>query len=41
MPAYRTAKQILEGAPFATEVVDETEIDDLVATLEDEYRARQ
>lgn len=41
MPAYKTAKQILEGAPFATEVVDENDVDDLLATLEDEYRAHQ
>ena len=41
MPAYETAKQILEGAPFATEVVDEEDVDDLVATLEDEYRAQR
>ena len=41
MPAYVTAKQILEGARFTTEVVDESEVDDLVTTLEDEYRAHQ
>lgn len=39
MRAYETAKQILEGARFATEVVDENDVDDLVSTLEDEYRA--
>ena len=41
MPAYKTARQILAGAPFATEVVDESDVDDLVATLEREYRARR
>lgn len=41
LPAYKTAKQILEGAPFAREVVEESEVDQLVASLEDEYRAHQ
>ena len=41
MPAYETAKHILEGARFTKEVVDESDVDDLVAALEDEYRAHQ
>ena len=41
LAAYKTAKQILEGARFTTEVVDESDVDVLVATLEDEYRAHQ
>lgn len=41
LAAYKTAKQILEGARFTTEVVDENDVDVLVATLEDEYRAHQ
>lgn len=41
MRAYEAAKTILEGARFATEVVDEDDLDDLVSTLEDEYRAHQ
>ena len=41
MRAYEVAKTILEGARFATEVVDENDLDDLVSKLEDEYRAHQ
>ena len=32
--AYEIAKTILEHAPFATEVVDENDIDDFVASIE-------
>ena len=39
MRAYEGAKKILKGAKFATEVIDENDVDDLVNTLEDEYRA--
>ena len=41
MRAYDSAKQILAGARFATEVVDEDDLDDFVASLEDEYRAHE
>ena len=41
LSAYRTAKQILQGAHFATEVVDENEVDAFVDQLEDEYHAHQ
>ena len=41
MRAFENAKEILRGAHFATEVVDENDLDDLVANLEDEYRAHQ
>ena len=41
LPAYETAKQILEHARFTTEVVEEGDVDELVATLEDEYYAHQ
>ena len=41
LSAYWTAKQILHGAPFATEVVDEDEVDAFVDHLEDEYQAHQ
>ena len=34
MDAYETAKAILAHAPFATEVVDENDIDDFVTSLE-------
>ena len=34
MDAYETAKVILANAPFATEVVDENDIDDFVASME-------
>ena len=37
--AYETAKEILAHAPFATEVVDENDIDDFVASIESAYRA--
>ena len=36
--AYETAKAILAHAPFATEVVDEHDIDDLVAAMESACR---
>lgn len=36
--AYETAKAILQHAPFAKEVVDEDNVDDLVASIEQEYR---
>ena len=39
MRAYETAKDILRGAQYTSEVVDENDVDDLVSTLEDEYRA--
>lgn len=38
MPAFESAKEILKGARFEPEVVDENDVDDLVAALEDEYR---
>ncbi len=38
--AYETAKAILQHAPFAKEVVDEDNVDDLVASIEQEYRDR-
>ena len=38
IPAYESAKEILKGARFEPEVVDENDIDDLVAALEVEYR---
>lgn len=41
MPAYKTAKRILENACFTAEVVDESDADVLVATLEGEYRTHQ
>ena len=34
MDDYEIAKTILEHAPFATEVVDENDIDDFVASIE-------
>ena len=37
--AYETAKKILAHAPFATEVVDENDIDDFVASIESACRA--
>ena len=39
--AYETAKTILEHAPFAAEVVDEDNVDDLVASIEQEYRSHR
>jgi hypothetical protein len=41
LSAYRTAKLILHGAPFATEVVDENELEAFVTALEGEIRAHQ
>ena len=41
LSAFGTAKQILDGAQFATEVVDENDVDALVDALEDESRAHQ
>lgn len=38
MPAYESAKEILKGARFEPEVVDEHDVDDFVAALEVEYR---
>ena len=38
LAAYESAKEILKGARFATEVVDENDVDDLVSAMEDEYR---
>ena len=38
MNAYETAKTILRHAPFATEVVDENDVDDLVASIERAWR---
>ena len=34
MGAYETARAMLTHAPFATEVVDENDIDDFVASME-------
>ena len=39
MPAYRTAKAIMEHANFAAEVADENEIDSLVASIETAYNS--
>ena len=39
--AYTVAKKILEGADLTDEVVDEDGIDDLVATLVEEFRTHQ
>ena len=41
LSAYSSAKQILHGAQFAVEVVDENEVDAFVDALEDEYHAHQ
>lgn len=38
MPAYESAKEILKGARFEPEVVDENDVDDFVAAMADEYR---
>ncbi len=38
IPAYESAKEILKGARFEPEVVDENDVGDFVATLEFEYR---
>lgn len=40
VPAYETAKKILEGAPYASEVVDEENADDLVDSIERAVRTR-
>ena len=37
--AYETAKAILEKVPFEKEVLDENDVDELVASIESEYRA--
>ena len=37
MSAYETAKAILSRARFATDVVDENDVDDLVASIKREY----
>lgn len=39
VPAYETAKKILGGAPYASEVVDEENADDLVDSIERAVRA--
>ena len=39
MGAYETAKAILEHAPFATEVVDENDVDELVRSIERAHHA--
>ena len=39
--AYRTARAILERAPFPTEVVDEDNVEELVASIEKEYRSHR
>ena len=39
MRSYETAKAILRHAPFAVEVVDENDTEDLVAAIESAYRA--
>lgn len=41
LEAYETAKTILAHAPFATEVVDEEDVDDLVASITEEYRGHR
>ena len=41
LDAYENAKTILEHAPFTTEVVDENDEDDLVASIESDYRSRK
>ena len=41
LSAYEAAKQILDGARWAKEVLDEQDVGRLVATLEDEYRAHR
>jgi hypothetical protein len=41
LPAFETAKAILSKAPFAPSIYDETQIDDLVSGIEDEFRAHQ
>ena len=39
--AYENAKAILEHAPFTTEVVDENNVDELIASIEKEYRSHR
>ena len=39
--AYENAKTILEHAPFTTEVVDENDVNELVASIEKEYRSHR
>ena len=41
MQAYENAKEILKGARFATEVVDEDDVDTLVSAIEDEYHTHE
>ena len=38
-PTYEDAKRILQGSPFASRVMDETQTDDFVNLIEREYRA--
>lgn len=38
-PAYEDAKRIVQGSPFADQVMDETQVDDFVDSIEREYRA--
>ena len=38
-PTYEDAKRILQGSPFASRVMDETQTDDFVDLIEQEYRA--
>ncbi len=40
LDAYKTAKAIMEHAHFATEVVDENEIDNLIESIETEYHTQ-
>lgn len=37
--AYEAAKRILQGSPFASQVMDETQTDDFVDSIEREFRA--
>ena len=39
--AYENARAILEHAPFTTEVIDENNVDELVASIEKEYRSHR
>lgn len=41
MHAFDNAKQILAGARFAAEVIDENDLDDFVSSIEDEYRTHK
>lgn len=38
-PAYEDAKRIVQGSPFASQVMDETQTDDFVDLIEREFRA--